>query len=65
MAKNGIWTLKQIIDEFRLMLCGWCFAMMVYLAPENNPEGIRILKIIRDWSAKEISLRRQTNRINL
>lgn len=48
----------KLLDEFRLLLCGWCFALMVYLAPTTNPEGIRILKIIRDWSAKEILLRK-------
>ena len=47
----------NLLDELRLLLCSWCFAIMLYLAPKNNPEGIRILEIIRDWAAKEKSLR--------
>jgi len=53
-------NIMKILDELRLFLCYWCFDIITYLAPSNNPEGIRILKIIRDWSAKEISLRGQT-----
>ena len=48
----------KLLDELRLLLCGLCFALMTYLAPTSNPEGIRILKIIQNWSAKEILLRK-------
>ena len=49
----------KLLDGLRLFLCSLCFALMTYLAPASNPEGIRILKIIRDWSAKEILLKNE------
>jgi len=46
----------KLLDEWRLVLCGWCFTIMFYLAPDN-PEGIRILRIIQNWANKERLLR--------
>ena len=44
-----------MIDEIRLMICGWCFHLVLFLAPKDNPEGLMIIEFIKDWASKSIA----------
>jgi len=49
----------NLIHEFRLLLCGWLMGALLFLAPKDNPEGIRIVEVVGCWADREIKLRQK------
>ena len=42
----------NIIKELRLVICGWCFGIALWVAPKNDPEGLMIIESVRQWASK-------------
>jgi len=40
----------KIFTEMRLLFCNWCFSIALWLAPQNDPEGLIIIETIRTWA---------------
>ena len=40
----------DILKELRLILCGWCFALALWVVPKNDPEGLIVIRAVRDWA---------------
>lgn len=45
----------NILRELRLIVCGWCFAVALWIVPKDDPEGLIIIELIHDWAAKSAS----------
>jgi len=48
MKKNEI----DIPKELRLVVCGWCFTLALWIAPKDDPEGLIIIESIHNWASK-------------
>jgi len=48
---------RGLIDEIRLILCGLCFALTLWIAPKNHPEGKTIIEAIGNWADLSIKER--------
>jgi hypothetical protein len=51
--------MANIIKELRLLLCHWCFEIVLWIAPEDDPEGLIMIASIRDWATKAVSAQMQ------
>lgn len=40
----------KIVNELRLLICGWCMGLMLWVVPKDSPEGIIIIKSIKRWA---------------
>ena len=40
---------RSIFTELRLLLCGWCFKIALWIAPKDDPEGTIIVEAIKSW----------------
>ena len=49
--------MKELFDDFRLMICGILFGWLITLAPKGNAEGDRIIALIQLWARMEKRLR--------
>ncbi len=47
--------MKRLMTEIRLMMCGWCFGLILKLAPKDNKEGIFIISLVHIWAGKSIA----------
>ena len=42
---------KRLLNEIRLTIIGWCFALALKIAPKNE-EGLIIIETISQWATK-------------
>jgi len=46
----------ELLAEIRLLLCGYCFSLALWLAPRDNAEGQRIIDTLLAWGIREKEL---------
>jgi hypothetical protein len=42
----------NLLRELRLVICGWCFGIALWIAPKNDPEGLIIIESIYSWASR-------------
>lgn len=47
--------MTDLLREFRLLVCGWCFSLAVKMAPKDDLEGIIIIEAVCNWALRSIA----------